>query len=375
MIRFENVCKRYKTKTIIKDLNLEMDKGKLIVIIGESGCGKTTLLKMINRLIEATSGKIYINGQDIKKTDATELRRKIGYVIQQTGLFQHMTVKENIQIIPKTQKIGKEIIEEETLRVMKMVGLEPKEFLERYPRELSGGQQQRVGVARAFITNPDIILMDEPFSALDPITKSDLQDELVELQSKINKTIVFVTHDMAEAIKIADKICIMKNGEILQYDTPENILKNPVDDFVSNFVGKNRIWSSPEFIKLGDIMLDKPITASRELPILKCIDKMRQNKVDSLLIVDSETRQLQGVVKAKHLRNIDDKSQKINSLMKTDFIKLSPKDNILDALKIVNEYHTSIIPIVDDKNILKGLVTKSSLVTTLSQQYIEVEVD
>lgn len=375
MIRFENVHKKYKSKTVINNLNLEMEKGKLIVIIGESGCGKTTLLKMINRLIGITTGKIYIDGQNIKKTDPTELRRKMGYVIQQTGLFQHMTVRENIQIILKTQNVDKEIIEKNTINVMDMVGLNSNEFLDRYPRELSGGQQQRVGVARAFVTNPEIILMDEPFSALDPMTKSDLQDELVELQSKVNKTIVFVTHDMEEAIKIADMICIMKDGEVLQYDTPENILKNPVDDFVSNFVGKNRIWASPEYIKLEDIMIDKPITASGDLAILKCIDKMRQNKVDSLLIVNSKTRELQGMVKGKHLRNVGDKSQKICSLMNTNFVKLSPENNILDALKVVNENHVSTVPIVDHSNRLKGLITRSSLVTTLSQQYMEVEVD
>lgn len=375
MIKFQNINKKYKSKTVIRNLNLEMEEGKLIVIIGESGCGKTTLLKMINRLIESTSGKIYIDGEDTKKIEGTELRRKMGYVIQQTGLFQHMTVKENIQIILKTQKIDKKIIEENTINAMNMVGLEPNEFLERYPRELSGGQQQRVGVARAFVTNPQIILMDEPFSALDPMTKSDLQDELVELQSKVNKTIVFVTHDMEEAIKIADMICIMKDGEILQYDTPENILKNPVDDFVSNFVGKNRIWASPEFVKLEDIMIEKPITASGELPVLKCIEKMRLNKVDALLIIDSKTRELQGIVKARQLRNIEDKSQKISKLMDRKIVKLEPKNNILDALKIINDNHTSTVPIVDDRNILKGLITKSSLVTTLSQQYMEVEVE
>ncbi len=373
MIRFENVKKKYKSNVIIKGLNLEIEK--LIVIIGESGCGKTTILKMINRLIEVTSGKIYIEDKDIKKTEPTELRRNIGYVIQQTGLFPHMTVKENIQIILKTQKLDKERIEKNTNDVMNMVGLEPEDFLDRYPRELSGGQQQRVGVARAFVTNPEIILMDEPFSALDPMTKSDLQDELVELQSKVNKTIVFVTHDMEEAIKIADMICIMKDGEILQYDTPENILKNPVDDFVSNFVGKNRIWASPEFIKLEDIMIEKPITCTEELGVLKCIDKMRQNKVDSLLIVNSKTRELQGMVKGKKLRNVEDKSQKISSLMDRNFVKLSPENNILDALKVINENHVSTVPIVDNRNILKGLITKSSLVTTLSQQYMEVEVD
>ena len=203
-----------------------------MAFIGESGCGKTTTLKMINRLIKPTGGRILINGDSIETKDIIELRRSMGYVIQQTGLFPHMTVKENIEIIPRSEKRDPKQISQKTGELMEMVGLNPLEYLDRYPTELSGGQQQRVGVARAFATDPEIILMDEPFSALDPITRSGLQDELINLQSQLKKTIVFVTHDMDEAIKIADKICIMKDGSILQYDTPENILKYPAKEFV-----------------------------------------------------------------------------------------------------------------------------------------------
>ena len=187
MIRFEKVTKRYKSKQVLKEINLTIEKGNLITIIGESGCGKTTLLKMINRLIKPSSGFIYINDKKIQSIDEVILRRNIGYVIQQTGLFPHMTIRENIELIPKLQKVDAERIISNTRKLMEMVGLNCDEFLDRYPTELSGGQQQRVGVARAFANNPDIILMDEPFSALDPITRSDLQDELVELQSKLKK--------------------------------------------------------------------------------------------------------------------------------------------------------------------------------------------
>lgn len=375
MIQFKSLSKDFKTKEVLRDVSLNIEEGKLVAVIGESGCGKTTLLKMINGLIKPTSGKIFIKGQDIQQLNVIMLRRKIGYVIQQTGLFPHMTVRENIEIIPKVQKKDKDEIAKNTLKLMSMVGLSGDEFLDRYPTELSGGQQQRIGVARAFATNPEIILMDEPFSTLDPITKSDLQDELVELQSKLKKTIVFVTHDMDEAIKIADMICIMRDGKVLQYDTPENILKNPKDDFVSNFVGKNRIWASPEFIKVEDIMIEKPIIASKELPIFKCIDKMKQRKVDSLLIVDYDTRELRGIVKAKRLRNIQDKSQAVSTVMEVSYPNLLPTGTILDALKIFNQYHTSTVPVIDRTHILKGLVTRSSLVTTLSQQYLDVEVE
>ena len=373
MIKFENISKQYKAKKVLNDITFTVQKGSLVAIIGESGCGKTTLLKMINRLIKPTSGTICIDGKDIAAMDEVTLRRRIGYVIQQTGLFPHMTIRENIELIPRLEKMPLKDREGNTKRLMQMVGLDCNEFLDRYPTELSGGQQQRVGVARAFATDPDIILMDEPFSALDPMTRSDLQDELVLLQGKLKKTIIFVTHDMDEAIKIADMICIMKDGDILQYDTPENILNNPSDEFVSNFVGKNRIWSSPEFIRVSDIMIDQPVTAAKDLSILKCVDKMRQNKVDTLLIIDRESRRLEGMVKASVLRSVEDKSKQAKEYMTQDFKVLQPDENILDALKIVTDYKVSAVPVVDESRRLKGLITKSSLVTTLSQQYFEYE--
>ncbi|WP_346934590.1 ABC transporter ATP-binding protein [Clostridium sp.] len=373
MIKFKNISKKFKNTTVLSDISFEIEKGQLVAIIGESGCGKTTTLKMINRLIKPTSGKIYINGEDISMKNVIDLRRNIGYVIQQTGLFPHMTIRENIELIPKVQNKSAEDITQRTYDLMDMVGLDCNEFLDRYPIELSGGQQQRVGVARAFATNPDIILMDEPFSALDPITRSSLQDELVSLQSKLKKTIVFVTHDMDEAVKISDKICIMDKGEIIQYDAPENILKNPVNDFVSEFVGKKRIWTSPEFIKAEDIMIENPITCSEDLSIFKCIEKMRSYKVDSLMVIDNKSKKLRGVAKGKQIRLIDDKSIKVSSVLEDNYTYVSPNDTIIDVLKSVNENNISTIPVLNDKGGLIGLITESSLVTTLSQQYIEVE--
>jgi len=370
LIKFEKISKKFKNTTVLSDVTFEIEKGQLVAIIGESGCGKTTTLKMINRLIKPTSGKIYINDEDISMKNVIDLRRNIGYVIQQTGLFPHMTIRENIELIPKVQNKSAEDITQRTYDLMDMVGLDCNEFLDRYPTELSGGQQQRVGVARAFATNPDIILMDEPFSALDPITRSSLQDELVSLQSKLKKTIVFVTHDMDEAVKISDKICIMDKGEVIQYDTPENILKNPVNDFVSEFVGKKRIWTSPEFIKAEDIMIENPITCSEDLSIFKCIEKMRSYKVDSLMVIDNKSKKLRGIAKGKQIRLIDDKSIKISSILEDNYTYVSPNDTIIDVLKSVNENNISTIPVLNDKGSLIGLITESSLVTTLSQQYI-----
>ena len=371
MIEFKGICKQFKHKQVLTDINLHIQKGQLVTIIGESGCGKTTMLKMINRLIAPTQGQIFVKGKDIQTINEVSLRRNIGYVIQQTGLFPHMTVRENIELIPRLEKMGEKEIAERTQHLMQMVGLDCKEYLDRYPTELSGGQQQRVGVARAFATDPDIVLMDEPFSALDPITRSDLQDELVSLQAQLKKTIVFVTHDMDEAIKIADMICIMCNGRILQYDPPENILKNPADQFVSDFVGKKRIWASPEFIKIGDIMIEHPVTTMCGISAFKCLEKMRQQKVDSLLVTDPETGTLLGVARARRLRDEPDNSIPVELLMERDVFTLRPEQCILDALKAVTEQRLSTIPVTDAQARLCGLITKTSLVTTLSQQYFE----
>lgn len=372
MIKFENITKRYKDKVVLKNISFEIEKGKLVVLIGESGCGKTTTLKMINRLIKPTSGNIYINGEPIATKDVIKLRRNMGYVIQQTGLFPHMTVKENIQIISKVEKRDPKQIEKKTLEMMDMVGL-GYEFLDRYPTELSGGQQQRIGVARAFATDPDIILMDEPFSALDPITRIGLQDELIELQEKLRKTIVFVTHDMDEAIKIADLICIMKDGEILQYDTPENILKNPSNEFVSQFVGKNCIWTSPEYIKAEDIMIESPVTCSKSMTLLRCMERMRSRKVDSLMVTDGKSRKLLGIVKAKQIQQERDRTKAVEEIMNTDICSVKPEDSIIGILQLVEDNHVSNIPVLDEERRLVGLITKSSLVTTLSQQFLDTE--
>lgn len=371
MIQFINVSKAYKEHNVIENINLEINKGELVVLIGPSGCGKTTILKMINRLIEPSDGQIKINGTDIEAQDPIELRRNIGYVIQQTGLFIHMTVRENIEIIPRLAKMPVSEIVDRTVKLMETVGL-PEEFLDRYPNHLSGGQQQRVGVARAFAMNPDIILMDEPFSALDPLTRSQLQDELVSLQSKLHKTIVFVTHDMDEAVKIADRICILQGGRILQYDTPENILKNPAHGFVSEFVGSKRIWSSPQLIRAKDIMITSPKTTYPYVPMFKGLEKMRIDKVDSLIVID-EDNHLLGIVRARSILNSADKSLPVETVMTTAHVTADTEENIVSLLEKINGLNISNIPVTDRDNRLAGLITNSSLVTTMSHQFIGVK--
>ncbi|HBQ76442.1 proline/glycine betaine ABC transporter ATP-binding protein [Exiguobacterium sp. Leaf187] len=372
MIEFKNVGKQFKDNVVLKGLSLEIQKGELVVFIGPSGCGKTTSLKMINRLIEPSSGTILVNGKDIMKTDTIELRRHMGYVIQQTGLFPHMTVRENIQLIAGLEGKNHDEMDQRTEQLLTMVGLDPKQFIDRYPSELSGGQQQRVGFARALMNDPDVILMDEPFSALDPVTRNDLQEELFNLQEEVKKTIVFVTHDMDEAIKLADRICIMRDGEIVQFDTPEEILRHPKDEYVESFIGKNKIWSSPEFIKAEDIMIEDPVSISGKRTLLQGIEIMRGRKVDSLLITDRD-RVLQGLIKLKNIQTIPDKSQRIEEVMEGEIIAVNEHDSLLDVLEVMNQEETGYLPVTDATGKLRGLITRSSLLSVLSEQFIHEE--
>jgi osmoprotectant transport system ATP-binding protein len=242
MIKFDNVSKRYPEGTnALNSLFLEINKGEFFIVIGPSGCGKTTLLKTINRLIDISEGTILINGKKISNYDIHELRWSIGYVLQQIALFPHMTIEENIAVVPELRKWDRKKIRQRVDELLAMVGLEPEKYRSRKPKELSGGQQQRIGVIRALAADPEIILMDEPFSALDPITREKLQDELLDLQKGIKKTIVFVTHDMEEALKLGDRICIMKDGEVVQTGTPLELLQNPANEFVKEFVGEQKV--------------------------------------------------------------------------------------------------------------------------------------
>lgn len=259
MIRFEQVSKQFSNGTFaVKALDLEIKKGEFFVLIGPSGSGKTTTLKMINRLIELSKGWVRINGKKISDYDINVLRWNIGYVLQQIALFPHMTIAENIAIVPELKNWDKEKIAARIDDLLRMVGLDPKEYRNRKPSELSGGQQQRVGVLRALAANPEIILMDEPFSALDPFSREKLQDDMLEIQRKLKKTIVFVTHDMQEALKLGDRICLMKEGEIVQIGTPNEFLTNPANDFVREFVGLRKYS-----LTLNELIT--PIPAEQEL--------------------------------------------------------------------------------------------------------------
>lgn len=261
MIRMENVCKIYpgSVTPVINDLNLHIEAGEICVLVGASGCGKTTTMRMINRMIDATSGKIYVNGEDIETLNPIELRRNIGYVIQETGLFPHYTIEKNIAVVPTEKKWSKKRIADRVMEMLQLVDLDPSVYAKKKPSALSGGQKQRVGVARALAGDPPIMLMDEPFGALDPITRSKLQNEFLKIQEKIKKTIVFVTHDMDEAIKMGDKIGVMQNGNFVQYGTPHEILTNPANEFVESLVGENRILKRFSLTRCQDFAFSAPI--------------------------------------------------------------------------------------------------------------------
>ncbi|RYL89324.1 ABC transporter ATP-binding protein [Sporolactobacillus sp. THM7-4] len=255
-IVLEGISKTFERaeKPSVYKTDLKIEEGNFVTILGASGCGKTTLLKMVNRLYEPSSGKVFINGEDVSRISPTALRRRIGYVIQQTGLFQHMTVEQNVATVPEILGWGKEKINRRIDELLQLVGLPPAEYRKRYPRQLSGGQQQRVGLARALAADPSIMLMDEPFGAIDAINRSILQDEILRIQKQLNKTILFVTHDITEALKLGDKVIIMNEGKVQQYDTPLHILRHPANDFVKSLVHSDDLFQRMAFVKAGDVM-------------------------------------------------------------------------------------------------------------------------
>jgi osmoprotectant transport system ATP-binding protein len=262
VIRFEHVVKRFPSGVeAVADLSLEIAEGETLVLLGTSGSGKTTTMKMVNRLIEPTSGRILVDGTDVMQLDPIALRRKIGYAIQHIGLFPHMSVAENIAVVPRLLGWTREHIAERGDQLLEMVGLEPDEFRDRYPSQLSGGQMQRVGVARALAADPPIILMDEPFGALDPITRDQLQNEFLDLESEIGKTIVFVTHDVFEAVKMGDRIALMDGGRIQQLSPPAELVEKPANEFVDQFLGQQRFQLTLVTRTIRSIL---PETESRE---------------------------------------------------------------------------------------------------------------
>ena len=369
MLRFEHVSLSYGSQQILDDLSFEIQEGQMAVLIGPSGCGKTTTLKMINRLIEPTAGRIYLDGQDITTKDKVELRRHIGYVIQQIGLFPNMTVAQNISVVPTLLKYSREECDRIVRELLDMVNLPYEQYAHKYPSEMSGGQQQRIGILRALAASPPIVLMDEPFSALDPMTRAELQDEIHTLQKKTKKTVVFVTHDMDEAIKLADRICIIQEGHIVQCDTPERILKAPANQYVTDFIGANRLWANPEYIRARDIMRRRPITISRGRTVLQALQIMRQSGVDSLLVVDGRDRLL-GVLWLEELMSEKDGSGSAETYLSDDYVAVEGDTTLKEIISTIDYDVSGIIPVIEHDRTLVGFLTKSSLLATMSRQFV-----
>jgi osmoprotectant transport system ATP-binding protein len=294
MIKLDNLTKAFETEagtTLAADhVSFEVAEGEICVLLGPSGCGKTTALKMVNRLIEPTSGKIYINGKDTDSYDPVELRRTIGYVIQQIGLFPNMTVEENICVVPKLLGWDMNKARTRAAELLSIINLEPAIFLKRYPKELSGGQQQRVGVARALAADPPVLLMDEPFGAIDPINREVIQDEFLKIHRRLKKTVMFVSHDIDEAVKMADKVAIFRSGKLEQFDSPDNILAHPVNDFIADFVGSDRTLKRLRLVRVEQAIEPVAPRVSGGEPIERATALMDEHRHEFIVMVDAGGR-------------------------------------------------------------------------------------
>ena len=357
VIRLEAVTKRYGETVAVNGLSIEIGDGEVCTLIGPSGCGKTTTLRMINRLIEPTSGRIFIDGQDTATIDAGKLRLSIGYAIQSVGLFPHMTVFDNIAVVPRLLRWEKRRIAARVDELLERVGLKPAEYAGKYPNQLSGGEAQRIGVARALAADPPIMLMDEPFGAVDPLTRERLQTQFIHIQQEMKKTIVLVTHDLDEAIRLADRIAIMNSGRLVQYDTPEVILSRPVNKFVRDFVGADRALKRLSRMSIRDFI--KPaVTVNVNQPVKEAVESTRGYRW--LWVVDDNQR-LTGWVD----RNILSQSPSIKEAMNEgnagDNIALSNGATLREALSRMLGLGFKHIPVVDDRQRLVGEVAPGDI--------------
>jgi len=351
MIRLEKVTKHYGSIKAVSALSFEVNEGEVCVLIGPSGCGKTTTLRMINRLIEPTSGHIFIDGRDTREFKAEQLRRTIGYAIQSVGLFPHMTVAENIGVVPRLLHWEKTKIAHRVRELLTLVNLDPAEVSGKYPKELSGGQAQRVGVARALAADPPILLMDEPFGAVDPLTRERLQAQFIRIQQEIRKTIILVTHDLDEAIRLADRIAIMGSGKLVQYDTPEAILSRPVNKFVRDFVGTDRALKRLSRISINDfVRSSSSININATMKEVNALDK----DLRWLWVVDAE-KKLKGWLDRNNLSGATTVKEEMD-VVNVEEVALTRGSTLREALSRMLGQGFGSVPVVDEGGRLLGEV-------------------
>ena len=364
MIEFKNVGKVYPNNQLaVNNVNLKFNDGEFICFIGTSGSGKTTCMRMINKMNSVSKGAVLIDGVNIEDMNSVDLRRQIGYVIQQIGLFPHMTVFDNIVLVPRLLKWDEDKLRPIAENLIQKVDL-PLSYLDKYPNELSGGQQQRIGVIRALAADQDIILMDEPFGALDPITRDSLQKIVKRLQKEMGKTIVFVSHDMDEALNLADRIVIMSKGEVVQFDTPENILKHPANDYVRDLLGEQKLNEAKTSYETVDkIMTKNPISLNSDKTTYDALMLMREKRVDTIFVVDDNNKLIGHVGMfdilkyGKNIKGLDEVSKKVYFVPSNSLV--------MSALNDISKLDIKNLPVVDNDNHLVGLVTRATIVDTI----------
>ena len=367
LLQFDHVSLTYGTQKILRDISFEIQEGQFAVFIGPSGCGKTTTLKMINRLIQPDSGRICLNGQDIAAIDRYELRRHTGYVIQQIGLFPNMTVAQNICVVPKLLKWPKDKCDQIVRDLLDMVELPYDQYAHKYPGEMSGGQQQRIGILRALAASPPVVLMDEPFSALDPMTRRSLQLEVKTLQQKLNKTIIFVTHDMEEALDLADVIVFMNHGEIVQIAPPEEMLENPATDQIREFLGKHQAGPDPAGLTVDQFMRTGIITVNQNRGVNECVSRMQHHNVDTLLVVD-ENRRYQGTVSIADIRLTGHVVKTIGPLVRCATPTVHVGDNAKECFEQLISSGFPYLVVLKEDETVAGIVTKTSMASAMAEQ-------
>ncbi|MDR2307186.1 MAG: ABC transporter ATP-binding protein [Paucimonas sp.] len=365
MIELKNLSKTFnvngKDVKAVDAVSLTVNEGEIRVFLGPSGCGKSTTLKMINRLITPTSGQVFINGEDTTELDEVTLRRHIGYVIQQIGLFPNMTIEENITVVPRLLGWDKQRCHDRARELMSMIKLEPKQYLQRYPRELSGGQQQRIGVIRALAADAPVLLMDEPFGAVDPINREMIQNEFFEMQRALNKTVIMVSHDIDEAIKLGDKIAIFRAGKLLQLDHPDTLLAHPVDDFVSNFVGQDSTLKRLLLVRAEDAADNAPAVNPQTL-VSEALELLDEHDRRYVVVTDAQNKAL-GYVRRRDMHR---QQGTCGDFLRPFNATAAHDEHLRILLSRMYEFNRAWLPVLDAEQAFLGEVTQESIAAYLS---------